>query len=185
MKLCNLIVAALIIFVGVNYAGAQTPKIEYVGKIIDQPDSPVKIISYKCSYGMHSKVALVGEKTQGIRHQTEYQNTSERGILAVGLDYVMFNLFDEFLEWAPTIETDFLKPSEKDKSDGVVDAALYTPGQLSSFLTGIVFVSRVRFADGEIWRANLDTVIANLTKIDKEFPASALKHKTLSHDQQK
>ncbi len=174
----NLLAISLSIWLIGSRVEAQSTKLEPVSKIIEQPDAPIKILNYKSAYGMHSKVALIGEKTEGVRHQTEYQNVSERGILAVELKYLMFNFFNEYLGFAGTIETDFLKPGDKDKSDGVAD-------QGSTFLTGVAFVSKVRFADGEVWHANLDTVVQELVKIDKEFQASALKRKTVSDEQQK
>ena len=183
MKTCILIAIALTICLVATQVDAQSTKLEYVSKIIEQSDSPIKILSYRSSYGMHSKVALVGEKTEGVRHQTEHQNVSERGIMAVELGYVMFDLYDEFLDFIRTSEINLLKPSDKDKSDGIYERAIYE--RASTFLTGAAFVSKVRFADGEVWRANLDAIAQELAKIDKEFQASALKPKSGSEGQQK
>jgi len=178
MKTRNLMMGSLVVCLVATLAYGQSTKLESVSKILDQPDSPIKILTYKSAYGMHSKVALIGEKTEGVRHQTEYQNISERGILAVELNYVMFDLFNDYLGSAGTLEMDFLKPGDKDKSDGVA-------GYGSTFLTGAAFVNKVRFADGEVWRANLDNIAQEIAKIDKEFQASALKSKSGSEGQQK
>lgn len=177
MKIRNLVLAILTFCLVTAQTHVQSTKLEYVSKIIEQPDAPIKILSYKSSYGMHSKVALVGEKTEGVRHQAEYQNISTRGVSAVELTYVMFDLFNDYLGFAGTIETDFVKAGDKDKADGIASYG-------STFLTGITFVSKVRFADGEVWRTNLDTIVQELAKIDKEFQASALKHKADSGEKQ-
>ena len=170
MKARHVIVAALVVCLTAAQSNAQSTKLESASKIIEQPDAPIKILSYKSSYGMHSKVALVGDKTEGVRHQAEYQNISERGILAVELNYMMFDLFNDYLGFAGGIETDFLKPGDKDKSDGVASYG-------STFLTGVAFVNKVRFADGEVWRANLNAIEQELIKIDKEFHVAILKPK--------
>lgn len=176
MKSLNLMAIALTICLFATQAYAQATKIEYVGKIIEQPDAPIKILSYKCSYGMHSKIAMIGEKTEGVRHQTEYQNMSQRGVQAVEIDYAMFNIFNEYLGLSFTIEMDYLKPGDKDKSDGVADQGF-------TFLTGVAFVNKVRFADGEVWRANPDVIAQELAKIDKEFQTSTLKPKSTEGQQ--
>lgn len=177
MKTRNLMKGSLVVCLVATLAYGQSTKLESVSKILDQPNSPIKILTYKSAYGMHSKVALVGEKTEGVRHQAEYQNVSERGILAVQLGYFMFDLFNEYLGDAGTIEMDLLKPGDKDKSDGVASYG-------ATFLTGVAFVSKVRFADGEVWRANLDNIAQELAKIDKEFEISALKRKAGSEEKQ-
>ncbi len=178
MKSLNLMAISLAICLFATQTYAQATKIEYVSKIIEQPDAPIKILTYKTSYGMHSKIAMVGEKTEGVRHQTEYQNISQRGILAVQIEYEMFNVFDEYLGSSWAVKTDYLKPNDKDKSDGVADQGF-------TFLTGVAFVSKVRFDNGEVWHANLDAIAQELAKIDKAFQASTLKPKSGSDGLQK
>jgi hypothetical protein len=46
-----------------------------------------------------------------------------------------------------------------------------------SFLTGVAYISRVRFDDGQIWVADLNAVEGELRKIDKDFDAARLKEK--------
>ena len=46
-----------------------------------------------------------------------------------------------------------------------------------SFLTGVAYVSKVRFADGTIWAADLDAVAEELRKIEKDFDVMKLKGK--------
>jgi hypothetical protein len=46
-----------------------------------------------------------------------------------------------------------------------------------SFHTGVAYVSKVRFDDGEIWSADLTSVVLELRKIEKDFDASRLKKK--------
>jgi hypothetical protein len=46
-----------------------------------------------------------------------------------------------------------------------------------SFHTGVAYVSKVRFDDEEIWSADLNSVVLELRKIEKDFDASRLKKK--------
>ncbi len=44
-----------------------------------------------------------------------------------------------------------------------------------AYLIGVLYVSRVRFEDGQIWKADLASVISELKKIDADFDPAVLK----------
>ena len=48
---------------------------------------------------------------------------------------------------------------------------------LFSFLTGVAYVSKVRFDNGEIWSTDLESIAEELRKIEAEFDVSKLKEK--------
>ena len=43
-----------------------------------------------------------------------------------------------------------------------------------AFHTGVAYVSKVRFANGEIWKADIDQIASELSKIEEDFDASVL-----------
>ena len=46
-----------------------------------------------------------------------------------------------------------------------------------SFHTGVAYVSKVRFEDGEIWSADLSAIVVELKKIEKDFDVNRLRKK--------
>ena len=65
-----------------------------------------------------------------------------------------------------------IAPGSKEKGKWVA-----TSSADFSFHTGVAYVSKVRFDDGEIWSADLNSVVLELRKIEKDFDASRLKKK--------
>ena len=46
-----------------------------------------------------------------------------------------------------------------------------------AFHTGVAYVAKVRFASGEIWTADVESVVTELKKIEADFDAANLKKK--------
>ena len=46
-----------------------------------------------------------------------------------------------------------------------------------SFLTGIAYINKVRFDNGEIWSADLDAVADEMRKIEEDFDVERLEEK--------
>ncbi len=63
-------------------------------------------------------------------------------------------------------------PSSKEKGGWVARA--YAD---FSFHTGVAYVSKVRFEDGEIWTADLDAIAQEMRKIEKDFDVKQLRKK--------
>ena len=140
--------------------------IEPIYKIIIQSNSPLEITSYSAKYqkgrGSYSR--------DGIRHRAEYRNKSGRRVVAVQIGFVSFNVFNEFLDRMHGVSITEINPNQLEK--GTWNATALAD---FSFLTGVAYISKVRFENGEIWRADLEYITEELRKIEEEFDISMLK----------
>ena len=134
--------------------------------IVIQPSSPVGITEYKAEYE-------TGQSAQGINHALSYTNRGRSRISAVRFGLVAFDVFNGFLG----------------KMEGIVMADVnvnrssrgswgQAPPAAFSFLTSVAYVDTVRFEDGTIWQADVETIVEELRKIDKTFDAKRLKPPT-------
>ena len=110
--------------------------------------------------------------SRGIHHNLEYENSSERTVVAIQFGLVSFDIWNEFLDRTGGVTIDTLRAAAKDKGEWVATAY----GDFS-FHTGVAYVSKVRFEDGEIWSADLNSVLHELRKIEKDFDAGRLQKK--------
>ena len=100
----------------------------------------------------------------------QYQNKGQKEIVALQLGLVSFDVWNEFLDRTNGLETESIPPGKTARGSWV--ASRYAD---FSFATGVAFVRRVRFADGEIWTADEREILDELTKIQKNFDAANLR----------
>lgn len=136
-------------------------------RIIEQSQAPIKIISYEVEYQEGGKYS-----SRGIRHEVNFQNISKRNIVALQIGLVSFDVWNEFLDRTGGISMNILSPNETEGGTWIANAY----GDFS-FYTGITYVSKVRFSDGEIWSADLDNIAKELRKVEKDFNVFNLKKK--------
>ncbi|MGB2868322.1 MAG: hypothetical protein WBD36_07725 [Bacteroidota bacterium] len=117
----------------------QTPA-QPSAKIIGQPDAPLKISSYRATY-------VAGDEylSEGIYHILEYKNVSQRRIIALQIGLVSFDIWNEVLD-----QTGGLSMKEIAPAESVTGRWAVTTSGDFSFYTGVAYVSKVRFLDGEI-----------------------------------
>lgn len=137
-------------------------------KIIAQPTAPIKITSYGAVYYGSSSTYV----ERGIHHEVEYENTSARKIVAIEFGLVAFDIWNEYLDRTGGITMTPLEATAKNKGEWV--ASRYAD---FSFHTGVAYVSKVRFEDGEIWVVDTNAVLLEMRKIQKDFDVSKLKKK--------
>ena len=101
-----------------------------------QPDAPVEVSFYTARYRERSP-----ERPEGIHHQAGYMNRTDRLIVAVRLGFVSFSVFNEFIDRTYGVDISDVKPGEE---GGGLWVERFAPADFS-FLTGVVFVDRVRF----------------------------------------
>lgn len=142
-------------------------EIDPVNIYINFPDSPVKIISYLATYSPETKYS-----NEWIVHKTEVQNVSNQDIVAYQMLFVSFDYFNNYLDKITGFSKTTIQSNEK--HSGVWRS--YSYGSFT-FLTGVAFVNKVRFADGKIWVANENQILTELKKIEKSFDISILKEK--------
>jgi hypothetical protein len=111
--------------------------------VMPQADSPVQAVAYEAEiWGTGSGLG------DGVNHDFRFQNVSDRGVVAVKFGLLCYDIFDEFQDGTEEIVVRDLAPGETTR---------YTfqsfPPAPSSFYTGLIYVRKVRFLDGEIWEA--------------------------------
>jgi hypothetical protein len=159
---------AVAFIIGVSCLSAIAQRTTTGTRIINQPNAPIKIISYNAVY-VGSSSSYV---SRGIHHSLEYENSSGRTVVAIQFGLVSFDIWNEFLDRTGGVTMETIAPGSKEKGKWV--ATSYAD---FSFHTGVAYVSKVRFDDGEIWSADLTSVVLELRKIEKDFDASRLKKK--------
>ena len=164
MKLLTAVIA-LVLICGVAYSqGSST-----VTRIIPQANAPVRINSFTAIY-----ISTSSRYTdRGIHYELDFENLSNRNIVAVEFGLVAFDIWNEFLDRTGGITMTPLAAGQTAKGEWV--ASRYAD---FSFHTGVAYVNRVRFADGEIWSADTPAILLEMRKIQKDFDASKLKKKT-------
>jgi len=138
-----------------------------VGNLINLQGSPLKILTYYPEYIEDSK-----SSTKGIVHRIMMKNISGQEVVAYKMLFVSFDSFNEFINKIGGYSNDSILPNEM--GGGVWRTH---PFGDFSFLTGVAFVQKVRFADGSVWSAKQDVILAELKKIEKGFDVSLLKEK--------
>ena len=137
-------------------------------KIVPQPDAPVAINTYNAQYEQRSQYT-----TEGIHHEVQCANKSDKTVVAVQFGLVSFDIWNEFLDRTGGIIMDLIVAGKPKTGRWVATAY-----SAFSFNTGVAYVSKVRFEDGTIWTADLAAVLEELRKIEKDFDASRLKKET-------
>jgi hypothetical protein len=148
---------------------AQAPsgpaKTDKYNHVIEVPDAPVKITEYSSSYnGVESRYS-----SAGIHHNVKYIRTSPKEIMAVQVAFISFGLWNDFIDVMHGFSKGDVKPNKPETASWISRA-----WNESSHLTGVAFVSRVRFADDTIWQADERFVLDAVRKLSFQLEASAL-----------
>ncbi|WP_445665573.1 hypothetical protein [Fodinibius sp. AD559] len=132
--------------------------------IVDQPNSPIEIKKYEASFeeeGSNTK--------EGIQHKVVYINSGRANPIAIKFGFVSFNIFNEYLGIINGIAMVRLEGRQENRGTWVHETS-----SDFSFYTGIAFVNKVRFENGEIWEADSEIIIDTLKEIKSDFDASVL-----------
>lgn len=141
--------------------------IEYKSIIIQQKDIPIIISEYEAEYEEANRY-----ESAGIYHKVKYKNTGKKKIEAIQFGLVSFNVWNEYLDKTMGVSLKANDPG--DSEDGTWITRSY--GDFG-FLTGLAYVSKIRYSDGTIWKADLGEVGAELIKIEKNFDVKELETK--------
>ena len=139
-----------------------------VSLLLNQLDAPLEILDYSARY-----IEGANKGQQGhIEHQLTCQNVGDQAVVAVELTFLSFNLWNELFDRSKhtfvraldsSEECEFKWPSQIEKD---VDGSI--------FRTGVAYVSRLRFENGEIWSADLSEIAGVLEKVAPEISPSSL-----------
>lgn len=142
--------------------------------ILEQSDSPVAITSHESRY-QEEDDSRYSMHPARIVHDLKYKNTTDKEIVAVKFGLVEFDAFNEFLDKFTGFTVEKL-PAAKEKAGTWVNNA-YRAFTFDKYGTGVAYVSAVRFADGTIWRADLDKVLEQLRKLESSLKKEDLEEK--------
>lgn len=154
----------IIFLSALSISGQTRGAIHPVSTIIEQPDAPIKITKYDAAYQEGVRYSR-----EGIAHTVSYMNTSRRKIVAVQLGLVSFDVWNEFLDRTNGVSMADLEPYGEDTGFWVATASADF-----QFLTGVVYVAKVRFEEGEIWSVDLEEIAKELREIEEGFDVSKL-----------
>jgi hypothetical protein len=126
--------------------------LEPVSHIVVQPDAPISIENYDGTYFRDGY-------EKGIRHSAKYQNVSDQPIVAVGIRFISYNVWDEAMGSLSGIALRELVPEASETGSW----AQSRPAAFT-FLTGFAFVDKVRFDDGKIWRADTEAIFKEIAE---------------------
>jgi len=135
-----------------------------VSLLLNQPDAPLEILDYSAQYNR-------GE-TEIIEHSVTYQNVGDRKIVAVELVLLSFDIWNELFDRSVRTHVKDLDVSEESDLRLPVPVAPSFDG--STFHTGVAYISRVRFENGEIWSVDLSEIALVLDKIAPHISPSSL-----------
>jgi hypothetical protein len=136
-------------------------------RIVDQPDAPVHVTAYRTEL-----LKRTAESQEGLRHDIEYRSRTDQRIVAIQFGLVGFDVWNEFLDKNAALASGSLDARGRERS------SWFTPTAAGvAFFTGVVYVERVRFANGEIWTADQDAVLTAMRAVQKDFDAQHLQRK--------
>ena len=162
------LVLTLSVLAGWPAGAVQTLKPEH--RIVEQADAPVQVTSYRTEY-----LKRTAESQEGLRHDLDYRSRTDQRIVAIQFGLVGFDVWNEFLDRNAALASDPLDARGRERN------SWFTPTSSGvAFFTGVVYVERVRFANGEIWTADLEAVLTAMRAVQKDFPADELTKKKAS-----
>lgn len=142
--------------------------------ILTQKDAPLVITSYTTAFEKENHGDYDSHSDQ-ILHALKYKNTGEKKIVAIRIGLTAFDTFNDFMDRFGGVSIEDIAPGAEEKGE-------WTQSPYAAFLfqkygTGVAYVANVRFEDGTIWNANLDEVLEQLRKFQKDLQAKDLQEK--------
>lgn len=132
--------------------------------IVDQPNSPIALSEYAAEYQERNSY-----QSEGVRHDVNTKNISNRSIVAFELGFAMFSVFNEFMDTSSGVSMDGLDAGDDDDGAWVANSL-----NAFTFHTGVAFVRQLRYENGDVWAADMSVVEERIQKIQSEFDASQL-----------
>lgn len=125
--------------------------------ILNQPDAPISLNRYEADY---DGVRLF--RSDGVRHEIAFQNATDQPIAAVKFKLVMYSVFYDVIAREDGVALDPLGSKE-----GAEESWTYDPPDAATFHVGAAYVSKVRFANGDLWESRSEAIDEQLSQIDR------------------
>ncbi|NKB89685.1 MAG: hypothetical protein GKS06_15830 [Acidobacteria bacterium] len=133
-----------------------------VNHVVVQPGAPVKVIELEAEFKGEGKDFLGNYSPDRIDIDIKFENVAEARVHAVRFGVISYNVFDEFMSRRTATSTKNLDPAK----DRELRWQSFPPRtEAFTFLTGIVYVDTVRFANGEIWRVDQATLAQQISDL--------------------
>ena len=143
-------------------AVADPPEAEH--RVLAQEGAPIVISAYSAGYQPRESF-----NREGIRHFPIYRNVSTRKKIALQFGLLAFDIFNEFQDRLGGYTIQDVDPGATAKGSWAASARAE-----SAFHTGVAYLSKVRYEDGEVWSADLDNVTMQVQKIEAGFSVESL-----------
>lgn len=162
LKIAVLTVTVATLMAGSDHVAAGPPPAEH--RVLIQEGAPLKIGPYSAAYQSGNRYMR-----EGIRHEAVVENVTDRKIVAYQLGLLSFNIFNEFQDRLGGYAIEDVAPGSTEDGSWLASALAE-----SSFYTGVAYVSKVRFEDGEVWQADLEEVADQVREIEESFSVESL-----------
>jgi hypothetical protein len=192
---------ALVVVLSAATASAQ--ELRPVAVVTDQPDSPIRVLGRQPGratsqdrgttpyFRVVASCANIADYIPLVRYELEIQNVSDQKVVAYRFGLVSFSVFNEYLSLKEGFRIQDVDPGDEDEAtwndygfNDFNDSERPVPwcdgpsynrrGDTTQFLTGVVYVDRVRFENGDIWLADLQPIGDRLRQIDENFDLTLL-----------
>ncbi len=143
-----------------------------VAKVIDQPEAAVQITSYEAETFEQDSYPWAG-----VRNRINVKNTSKEQVAATKFGFVSFDAWDELLDTSSHFMMEGMYPADEETRILVARDC-----DAETFHTGFLYVSKIRFEDGQIWEADMSVILAKIRAFDPDFVIDDLHHDEDSQD---
>ena len=154
---------ALAVVTGLSKLFAQQPDISQLrpqATIVNDSVSTVKVLEYSWS-GITLPV-VGGTSERVIQHTVKYESLIQnRPVAAIEFGFILINAWNEFVAWNVGAK---VEPLTFGRSKQFVANSRPGSYHAAQMFSAFVFVSRIRWADGEIWESDLTSVRAAVAK---------------------
>ena len=163
MTVVRIAAAAAAVVVSAGQLAAAPPPAQH--SVLAREGAPLRISPYSAEYqrggGRLSR--------EGILHEAVVENVTARKIVAYQLGLLSFNIFNEFQDRLGGYAI-------RDVAPGAIHEGSWLASALaeSAFYTGVAYVSKVRFEDGEVWQADLEEIADQVRGIEESFTVESL-----------
>ena len=162
MKIAASMITVAMLMAGAGHVAAAPPPAQH--RVLAQEGAPLKIGPYSAAYQSGGRYSR-----EGIRHEVVVENVTDRKIVAYQVGLLSFNIFNEFQDRLGGYSIEDVAPGSIEEGSWLASALAE-----SSFYTGVAYVSKVRFEDGEVWQADLEEVADQVREIEESFSVESL-----------
>lgn len=142
--------------------------------VLRQDGCPIEITAYTAKYESEVRSGY-GQHASRILHNIDFVSASDQKIVVVRFGITAFDALNEFMTKTAGWSSGALKPG---KTKNVrFPQRPYAAFSFGRYGTGVVYVDAVRFEDGTIWRADMESVLEQLRQFADDLELDDLKER--------